>query len=173
MTITKAKCVHVTSCQRSWFLGITLLYSLLYECGKLKYTWSKEHQKETRNQALQWQVSFPEEGKLQQPHLKEALTTLPLIGCGGRQFPTRGTGGSFSALEKRLLSFAICKGQGETVSTTFWPSAHIPHVTVGKVWLCKQDKETTKPVGPELFGYQFLSNIRSFSICNNTFLHSV
>ena len=44
-------------------------------------------------------ASFPEEGELQRPHLKEALTILPLMGCGGRQFLTRGTGGSFSALE--------------------------------------------------------------------------
>lgn len=40
--------------------------------------------------------------------MKEALTTLPLMGCGGRQFPTRGTGGSFSALDRRLRSLAIC-----------------------------------------------------------------
>lgn len=67
---------------------------------------------EARNQALQWQVSLPERA-----HLKEALTTLPLMGCGGRQFPTRGTGGSFSALDRRLRSLAICQGQGTGVST--------------------------------------------------------
>lgn len=44
-------------------------------------------------------------------HLKEALTTRPLMGCGGRQFPTRGTGGSFSALDRRLRSLAICEGK--------------------------------------------------------------
>lgn len=171
MIITKAKCFHITSCQKwLWLLSYRAL-AFIAQCGKLKYTWSKEHQKETRNQALQWQVSFPEEGKLQRPHLKEALTTLPLTGCGGRQFPTRGTGGSFSALEKRLRSFAICKGQGKTVSMTFRSSGHILYVTVRNFWLLKQDKQTTKPVGPKLSGYQFLRN-RSLLFVKTLFFSS-
>lgn len=98
-------------------------FTFIAQCGKLKYTWSKKRQKESGNQALQrWQVSFPEEGKLLQPHLKEALTTLPLIGCGGRQFPTRGTGGSFSALERRLRSLAICKRKRECCQHDIGPS---------------------------------------------------
>lgn len=48
-------------------------------------------------------------------HLKEALTTLPLMGCGGRQLPTSGTGGSFSALDSRLRSLAICRSGGTRV----------------------------------------------------------
>lgn len=61
-------------------------------------------------------------------HLKEALTTLPLMGCGGRQFPTRGTGGSFSALDRRLRSLAICRAK-EGGQLHVRPSAHTMRAT--------------------------------------------
>lgn len=70
MIITKAKCeIHafVLDLVKSdfGFLVTTLVSHSLLWCENKKYTWGKEHQKEARNQALRWQVSFPEEGNTQ------------------------------------------------------------------------------------------------------------
>lgn len=69
MIITKVKCeIHafVLDLVKSDFgLLVTVFVTFLARCENRKYTWGKEHQKEARNQALQWQVSFPEEGKTQ------------------------------------------------------------------------------------------------------------
>lgn len=82
-------------------------------------------------------------------HLKEALTTLPLMGCGGRQLPTSGTGGSFSALDSRLRSLAICRsgGQGSGDSAA---SGHGPRVRsrVGARWPVKTSEPPTLSRGP-------------------------
>lgn len=44
---------------------------------------SQKHQEEESGPSSAGSASFPEEGELQQPHLKEAFTILPLMGCGG------------------------------------------------------------------------------------------
>lgn len=126
----------------------------------LKYTRSKKHCEGARNQAL-GAASLPAPA-----HLKEALTTRPLMGCGGRQFPTRGTGGSFSALDRRLRSLAICEGQGR------WSAPHRAPWTWTKASASKplafqRDKQTATPApvfSPELSGGRAANTDRSFCV---------